>query len=514
MNKSTKLILCGVVLVAVISISLLLLMPHNCKVSFDTNGGSIIESQTIKKGGHAVKPTNPTKSGFNFVEWTYLSNKYDFNSEVKENITLVAVWEKIGQKYTVSLEIDGLQKSIEVEEGKTISETQLVSLEKDGYEIEWYLDDKKIDIESTPITSKLNLTGKYVEAKTFEVKFDSDGGSGVNTQKIVENKQAKQPANPTKKGYIFDDWYLGNTKYDFNNKVTKSITLKAKWKEDANVKKYTVSFNSDGGSSVSSQTIVEGNKATKPADPTKAGYAFKEWQLNGTTYNFNNAVNKNITLKAVWQKQYTVSFNSNGGSGISNQTIVEGNKAIKPANPTKDGYKFKEWQLNGNAYDFNSTINGNISLNAVWTELEKYTVSFNSNGGSSVSSQTIVEGNKATIPANPTKEGHNFKEWQLNGNAYDFNSTVNGNISLNAIWVQKTYVIVKTNVDAYSPDVKLSVKENNANGQSVSFTNIKYGNTVVCTSNNPTVNKNDIDGITSLTVTLSGGTTVTATVVG
>ena len=132
---------------------------------------------------------------------------------------------------------------------------------------------------------------------------------------------------------------------------------------------YTVTFNSDGGSSVPSQTIESGKSGVKPANPTKNGYTFEEWQLNGKSYNFDTAVTENITLKAVWKiNKYTVTFNSDGGSSVASQTIESGKKATKPSNPTKDGYTFEEWQLNGKTYNFDTAVTGNITLKAVWND--------------------------------------------------------------------------------------------------------------------------------------------------
>ena len=65
---------------------------------------------------------------------------------------------------------------------------------------------------------------------------------------------------------------------------------------------------------------------------------------------------------------YTVTFDSNGGSAISNITVKENEKILKPTDPTKDGFDFVGWTLNGTNYDFNSTITENITLVATWNE--------------------------------------------------------------------------------------------------------------------------------------------------
>ena len=135
---------------------------------------------------------------------------------------------------------------------------------------------------------------------------------------------------------------------------------------------YTVTFDSAGGSAVTAQTIEAGQKATKPADPTKAGYDFKGWTLNGSAYDFNTAVNGDITLVATWEQQqvvptvYTVTFDSNGGSAVTAQTIEAGQRATKPADPTKSGYVFKGWTLNGAAYNFNTAVSSDMTLYAAW----------------------------------------------------------------------------------------------------------------------------------------------------
>ena len=306
--------------------------------------------------------------------------------------------------------------------------------------------------EGATITVNANTTvtavWENIPVTYYTVTFDSNGGSAVTAQTIEAGQKATKPADPTKAGYDFKGWTLNGSAYDFNSTVNGNITLVATWEQQQVVPTmYTVTFDSAGGSAVTAQNIEAGQKATKPADPTKTGYDFKGWTLNGSAYDFNSAVNGNITLVATWEQQqvqptmYTVTFDSDGGSAVTAQTIEEGQKATKPADPTRDGYDFKGWTLNGSAYDFNSAVNGNITLVATWEQQQvvptTYTVTFDSNGGSAVTAQTIEAGQKATKPADPTKDGYDFKGWTLNGSAYDFNSAVNGNITLVATWEQQ-----------------------------------------------------------------------------
>ena len=416
-------------------------------VTFNSDGGSNVPSQTVKEGGLVTKPNNPVKEGYTFVEWLFNGRTYDFSKEVNSDLTLVASYQE-------------------------------------------------------------NISPEVI---TYEVTFDNDG----ILEKVIieEGKTVSIPNEPTKEGYNFLYWTLNNKEYDFNSPVTKDITLVAKWEKIVENKvTYNVIFDTDGGSRISTKVVEEGKTVTKPSNPTKNGYEFVQWQLEGKTYNFNSKVTENITLKAVWKevKTYSVTFNTTGGSSVPSQTVKEGAKATKPTNPTREGYTFDKWLLNGNEYNFNLAVNSNITLVATWKEIQNYTVSFNTNGAGIISSQVVKEGAKATKPNNPSKSGYTFTGWTLNGKAYDFNSPVSDNITLVANFKQKSYTISVAIVDEYSPDRVLTVYEN---GTKISVLEIKYldGDTL-CSGSNTTVNKNDIAGENSFIVVLSGGTTVTASV--
>ena len=146
-----------------------------------------------------------------------------------------------------------------------------------------------------------------------------------------------------------------------------------------------------------------------------------------------------------------------------------------------------------------------------YPETKKYTVTFNTDGGNEISSKEVNEGEKVEKPENPTKEGYTFVKWQLNGEDYDFETVVTGNIELKAVWekVVVKYTIKKVPVDQFSPDVFLKVY---ADGEEITFKKITYNNVIICTANLPAVNAGDISGITTFLVTLEDGNVVEATV--
>ena len=231
-------------------------------------------------------------------------------------------------------------------------------------------------------------------------------------------------------------------------------------------KSFTATFDADGGTSVSSQEINKNGKVAEPASPTKEGYVFLYWELDGEEYDFNTEVTGDITLIAKYQKNseasevsYTVIFDSNGGSVVIDQTAKEGKTITKPTNPTQDGYIFLYWELDGKEYDFSTTLTKNLTLTAIWeketspvsnnNDVIKYTVTFNSNGGSKVSK-----------PTNPTRSGYTFKGWYLSDSAYDFSKAVTKNITLTAKWKKIVINVYKYTVEKIGGDLGLSSKVN------------------------------------------------------
>ena len=521
--KKKKLNVASILLVVAIILLLLalifILVFGNKKkyvVNFDSNGGSFVLAQNVEDGTLLNKPDNPTKDGYEFLYWEYNGSQFNFSTKVTEDIILKAVWES-SEKYTITFDTDGGKEIKKILVNKNEKIVLSSEPEKDGYAFEyWSLNNTKYDLE-TPVTEDITLKAVWRKLTAEELKnlvsvtFNSDGGSTVKTQKITKGTKITKPTNPTRLGYEFVSWQLDDVDYDFNELVKDNITLKATWKK---VNTYTITFNSDGGSSVKEQVVNENSKATKPTDPTKNGFTFCEWYLNNTKYDFNQKVTGNITLVAHWKEleKYTITFDSDGGSSISNQVVTEGQAVTKPTDPIRNGFTFYGWYLNNAKYDFNQKVTGNITLVAHWMQsVNKYTVTFDSNGGSNVSSQTINEGKKATRPSNPTKSGYTFDGWQLNGAIYSFDTPITGNITLKAEWIKnKTYTIKINQVDKYSPDVTMTVYENDTK---ISVSKIKFTDGVVLCGSNTTVYKEDISGETKFIVVLTNGTEVTATVV-
>jgi len=315
---------------------------------------------------------------------------------------------------------------------------------------------KSTSIAKHPLNNfDINYKGELL---TFNVSFESNGGTAIASQTVNYEEPATKPTDPTRGGYLFDGWYSDNVtfenKWDFETAVTADIILYAKWIKN----ELTVIFNSNGGTPVASQTVIAGEPATKPTDPTRESYTFDGWYIDDETFankwDFETVVIEDITLYAKWNiNQYTVCFECNGGTPIDTQTVIHGQLATKPTDPTREGYAFDDWysddetsvnkrdfataitnQISLNKWDFETPITNDITLYAEWN-INQYTVCFECNGGTPIDTQTVNYGQLATRPTDPSREGCTFDDWYIDDETFvnkrSFATAVTDQISLN-----------------------------------------------------------------------------------
>ena len=210
--------------------------------------------------------------------------------------------------------------------------------------------------ELTDKTNIPNPTGKPVTV------IYKDGSDEYAKQIVQTGEKAIEPDVPSRQGYQFTDWYLDDTKYDFNTAVTKDMTLTAKW----TVNSYTITFDTNGGSAVAPITQDYGTTIKAPAAPTKTGYTFMGW---------NPALPAampagDMTIKAQWEiNRYTVTFDTDGGSAVAPITQDYGTAIAAPANPTREGYTFMGW----NPVLPATMPAGDMTITAKWKDSEKPT---------------------------------------------------------------------------------------------------------------------------------------------
>ena len=253
------------------------------------------------------------------------------------------------------------------------------------------------DYASDKVTDNITLYAKWA-AKTYTITFDTAGGSEIAPITQDYGTVITAPEAPTREGYTFIGW-------DRDIPVTmpaENITVTAQWE----INRYTITFDTAGGSEIAPITQDYGTKITTPADPTRKGYTFKGWDKEIP----KTMPAENMTVKAQWEiNQYTITFDANGGSEIAPITQNYGTKITTPADPTRKGYTFKGWDK-----EIPETMPAeNITITARWRDTEKPT------------GEIIIGTNKWNKFLNELTFGIFFKDTQeVTINAVDNSGTV------------------------------------------------------------------------------------------
>ena len=353
-------------------------------ITFDTNGGSDIAPITQDYGAEITAPDNPTRKGYTFKGW----DKEIPETMPAENMTVKAQWE-INQ-YTITFDTNGGSEIAPITQDYGTEITAPDNPTRKGYTFKGW--DKEIP-ETMPAE---NMTVKAQwEINQYTITFDTNGGSEIAPITQDYGTEITAPDNPTRKGYTFKGW----DKEIPETMPAENMTVKAQWE----INQYTITFDTNGGSEIAPITQDYGTEITAPDNPTRKGYTFKGWDKEIP----ETMPAENMTVKAQWEiNQYTITFDTNGGSEIAPITQDYGTEITAPDNPTRKGYTFKGWDK-----EIPETMPAeNMTVKAQW-EINQYTITFDTNGGSEIAPITQDYGTEITAPDKPTRKGYTFKGW-------------------------------------------------------------------------------------------------------
>ncbi len=365
-------------------------------VTLNTNGGTInngnVTGYTYGVGATLPAADDMTYTGHTFKGW------YDNENLTGSPVTAIGGAETGNKEYWAKWEINQYTVTVKPENGKAdIIITQdygtpitAPTLTREGYTFKGW--DKEIP-ETMPAD---NITVKAQwEINQYTIAFDTNGGSEITPITQDYGTKITAPDKPTRKGYTFKGWDKEIPK----TMPAENITVKAQWE----INPYTITFDTNGGSEIAPITQDYGTEITAPDNPTRKGYTFKGWDKEIP----ETMPAENITVKAQWEiNQYTITFDTNGGSEIAPITQDYGTEITAPDNPTRKGYTFKGWDK-----EIPETMPAeNITVKAQW-EINQYTITFDTNGGSEIAPITQDYGTEITAPDNPTRKGYTFKGW-------------------------------------------------------------------------------------------------------
>ncbi len=452
------------------------------------NGDEVLQSGKVRYGETPkYNGEKPIREQTDDKTYTFIGWSPDVK-EVNGNATYTAKFSETARKYKITWVIDGKKETEEVAYGVKPTHAEPTKDTDEHYSYEFSGWQPAITDVSGDATYTATFTSTPVE---YTITFDTDGGTPVAPIKQGYDKEITAPAAPTKTGYTFAGW----DKDIPTTMPAENMTITAKW----TVNKYTITFDTDGGSTIGSITQDYGTKITKPADPTKTGYTFVKWDRAIP----ETMPAEDVTITAQWKiNQYTITFNTDGGTPVTPITQDYGTDITAPADPTKTGHTFAgwdktipatmpaenmtitaRWQVNtyhisfidrqkeemSADYEYGTEINvpiikdesnegyhfigwsetedgdviglttmpaRDLTLYARWSANE-YTITFNTDGGTEIPAITQDYGTEIIMPADPTKIGYTFAGWDK-----DIPVTMPAeNVTITAKWTINQYTI-------------------------------------------------------------------------
>ena len=364
----------------------------------------------LKQGGTTVKQTTTDDSG-NYSFQNILNGSYNIVVTVpasettkEKTVTLLAVLDSADLEMpAVAVPVENVSSEVKIEAavttGKKESEAEAPSAVVAGGMDEFA---KSFASESAESGSEITVTLEVQPQTEAALEQTESGATQLNAIKELAGLDEPAAVPAAQKLMLLDlSVFKTTTSADGGSDQEKVYTLSG----DTNSLVLEIVFSYEtkgrGGFNMFRYHSDDGS--------AEKGAAFKLDKLgtcpargnlkDGTFFVGNGFVavytDKFSTYAMTFTEGYTVTFHSNGGSAVTSQTVADGGKAVKPANPTRNGYAFNEWRLNGSAYDFDSPVTSDITLTAAWTK--------NSSGGTSKpGSSGGSSGGGSSAPATPT----------------------------------------------------------------------------------------------------------------
>ena len=347
-------------------------------VVFDANGGEGGTSTNIEYGTAIDMPT-VTRAGYTFKCWSPSVDE----TVPAHDVTYTAQW--IPNKYAITFDANGGIGGIA---GEYDYESELVAptVAREGYTfLGW-----SPEVGETVPLGGTTYTAQWA-INSYDVVFDANGGEGGTSAKQDYGTPIVVPT-VTRAGYTFLRWSPSVAA----NVPTSDVTYTAQWK----VNQYTMTFHPNGGESEVSMRLDYGSRIVSP-QMTRTGYTFKGWIPEVPV----TVPTKDMIFVAQWEiNQYTVMFDANGGEGGTIARLDYGAPIVAPT-VTRTGYTFVGWSPSVAA----TVPAKDVTYTAQWN-VNKYAVTFDANGGDGGATATLDYG-AAIVPPTVTRTGYTFNGW-------------------------------------------------------------------------------------------------------
>ena len=302
-------------------------------------------------------------------------------------------------------------------------EITLKTPEREGYVFGgWYTlseSGERVEVIEKGTTGNIDLYARWIHIST--ITFETNGGHPISSITKTAGEAVSAPINPTKDYYDFVEWYKDDAltiPYEFTVMPEEDITVYAKWTPTV----YTITYvlNDGENDETNPDTYTVETETIVLKDASKTGYTFIKWFDSAEYTNVVTEIVKgshgNIVLYSNYKiNQYTITFESNGGTSVEPITQNYATAVSEPSAPAKNGYIFDGWYSDEtleNKYVFNTIPAENITIYARW-ELARYEIKYHLAGGvndeENPSEYTILSENITF--KQPKRDGYEFRGW-------------------------------------------------------------------------------------------------------
>lgn len=348
-------------------------------VTFADWDGTVFKTVQVTQGAYAVQPEAPRRNGYVFDYWS------PTQTGTQEDMTITAVYRApvgLFKVYFYSYDWQTILKEEWVVEGG--SATAPEPPEYAGHTFShWSADYTYISYAPTKVYP-IYTTNEYT------VTFLDHDGTTLKTGTVEYGDDAVPPEAPVRSGYSFTGW-----DGDYTN-ITGELTLIAQY----SLLTHTVTFVDYDGTLLKTETVPDGESATPPKAPARAGYDFIGWDGD-----YSN-VTSDLTLSAQYDDAvFTVTFLDYDGTTLKTETVGYLESAMPPTEPVRAGYAFTGWE---GSY---TLVSADATITAQYRLLYVFTVRFLSYTGQVISTQRITEGCAASPPPAPVRPGYTLTGW-------------------------------------------------------------------------------------------------------
>lgn len=364
-------------------------------------------TQNVEYGNMATEPQKVDRPGYRFLGWFTEDGKaFDFSTPITKSMTLTAKWEIVNiNAYIIPITSDGTQL-VGAGFDMALNTTTLGRVGLPGYE-----DEDAVRIHFATFASSAGLADAndyFPGTDPLVVKAVADLKNGLERRFAAGVNEAKADGIMSKTNWTYLHVGELDDEEDTNFLSGNLVFYSARFvTEDSEHVTGMPNAEYTHNAVAVYDYYLDGETITIPdAVPERYGYDFLGWSVKAVPAENDKllkagdtvTVDGDVVFTAQWKlKEYTVSFDSKGGTKVDSQIVEHGSTATKPGNPHRNDYTFKGWYLDGKKFDFSTPITGDITLVARWAT--------KTSGGSNGSSDTTTKDNGKTVQSGKTFDG-------------------------------------------------------------------------------------------------------------